>query len=1115
MDLAELGIVFISEGADAAIAKMEEFQAASAEVVQTDDQRVRAAGKVATATASLSDQITRSIIAYNGSKAATYEWQATLLGANKELAEQIELLKTLEQMEQLATQTAKELASEEQKAAAAAKKAAADMEKAERAKWDAIVATAERRAADVRMYTEQEAQRVAAAKKAEQDIADAKHKALYDAMGERQRMLNLYIQQEKERVAEEAKAAKQIVDTEAKAAKDAERIAEQKAISEIAWAHKSRDEQIRTKKQIAEYRAGGVGEATIASTFGPAAVNSMIKPVETLAHKWEEVSFANGRARTELVVIAHEMLQGRFSRVPASMMVLAENGSFLEVALSGVGMAIMGVVVAGAALSIYMVKGLLEQKAMADALIMTGNFAGTTAGAMDDMAHSIGKSNGSIAIAADVVTRLAASGRFTVDGMRVVATAVTGMAWAANLGEKEVDGLVKQFESLQVQSSANSRFTDNISKSLLQLDQQYHFLSTSVLANVLALEKEGNQKEASRVATEALADATKTRTQEMLDNLGLLEKAWNSVKKEIGDAKAAAMSFGKKDTVEMRIASATARIAELTKPSTTDNPGQGLLNDLIFNRAGKLKEAQDDLNQANREAIRINDRAVEQAAFAMAQTEGNIGLARLDAEATKSRTGNVELYITKVKALRSELTKVNESPTSTQDQKDKAANDFQVTLARYQQDLEGRKPTAARLSVADNIESDIAKFNQATIDITNNLDKQTAAQRFQSIELVKAQNAYKIGTLDAKGLAKAIMDIEDAVEKRNKAEALNDDQKMLLAWQKQMNKEADDAAAKNDRLATAYEGLDAAAKDYVKTLQEQSELRISGIGQGTENRNDITALITIDNKYAKAKQEIEKQSAADGEYWSQKKLDLAKEKYEQEVDIYKKTRDAMKEADRSFVVGSLEAYSNYMTDVANVGKHAEALTTKLLKGMEDNLVSFVQHGKLDFASLRDSIIADLIRIQIQSTMTGPFALFMKTLMSPTKGAGIGGSPIDSAFAPVPSANGNVFGTRAFADGGTFTNSIVSSPTAFRFAEGGSFRNGIMGEAGPEAVMPLSRGSDGSLGVRVNGGGAGQTVNITINATVGSVASKEDVVQGMKIVANQIAAKQARSMAYGG
>jgi lambda family phage tail tape measure protein len=76
---------------------------------------------------------------------------------------------------------------------------------------------------------------------------------------------------------------------------------------------------------------------------------------------------------------------------------------------------------------------------------------------------------------------------------------------------------------------------------------------------------------------------------------------------------------------------------------------------------------------------------------------------------------------------------------------------------------------------------------------------------------------------------------------------------------------------------------------------------------------------------------------------------------------------------------------------------------------------------------------------------------------------------------VPSAKGNVFdtGLQTFAKGGMFTNSVVASPTLFKFAQG----TGLMGEAGPEAIMPLKRDSNGNLGVRAGGGG---NVDVVVN-----------------------------------
>lgn len=86
------------------------------------------------------------------------------------------------------------------------------------------------------------------------------------------------------------------------------------------------------------------------------------------------------------------------------------------------------------------------------------------------------------------------------------------------------------------------------------------------------------------------------------------------------------------------------------------------------------------------------------------------------------------------------------------------------------------------------------------------------------------------------------------------------------------------------------------------------------------------------------------------------------------------------------------------------------------------------------------------------------------------------------------ANGAYFsnGVAAFGMGGTFANSIVSSPTLFKYAKGGALATGVMGEAGPEAVMPLTRGPNGKLGVSGYGGGGNVSVVVNVDASGSSV-----------------------------
>jgi len=82
------------------------------------------------------------------------------------------------------------------------------------------------------------------------------------------------------------------------------------------------------------------------------------------------------------------------------------------------------------------------------------------------------------------------------------------------------------------------------------------------------------------------------------------------------------------------------------------------------------------------------------------------------------------------------------------------------------------------------------------------------------------------------------------------------------------------------------------------------------------------------------------------------------------------------------------------------------------------------------------------------------------------------------------AKGGVISAPALA---AYSNSIVAKPTLFPFAKGGAFRLGLMGEAGPEAIIPLRRDPGGRLGVDASGFGARpQTINnITVHAPPGS------------------------------
>jgi lambda family phage tail tape measure protein len=161
------------------------------------------------------------------------------------------------------------------------------------------------------------------------------------------------------------------------------------------------------------------------------------------------------------------------------------------------------------------------------------------------------------------------------------------------------------------------------------------------------------------------------------------------------------------------------------------------------------------------------------------------------------------------------------------------------------------------------------------------------------------------------------------------------------------------------------------------------------------------------------------------------------------------------------------------------------------KGMEDAIVNFTKTGKLSFKDMINSFLEGLLRYEIQQQQIALFSsmgmggglarLFMSAVGLSTPGASSGFTPstmgpVDYSIPPPKLAKGGVFdaGLTTFAKGGMFTNSIVNEPTLFKFARG----TGLMGEAGPEAIMPLKRDSQGNLGVRAGGGGS--KVDVVVN-----------------------------------
>ena len=156
-------------------------------------------------------------------------------------------------------------------------------------------------------------------------------------------------------------------------------------------------------------------------------------------------------------------------------------------------------------------------------------------------------------------------------------------------------------------------------------------------------------------------------------------------------------------------------------------------------------------------------------------------------------------------------------------------------------------------------------------------------------------------------------------------------------------------------------------------------------------------------------------------------------------------------------------------------------------------MAFASTGKLSFSDMVNSMISDIIRLTVRTSITGPLAgalgSGLSNLFSDWSTNIKFNNLADSIVAgATPSAHGNILSGAGIS---SYSNSIVSEPTLFGFDRLTPFaRGGIMGEAGPEAVMPLVRTSGGNLGVRAEGVGTSPQINIQVINQTGTNATAE-------------------------
>lgn len=281
-------------------------------------------------------------------------------------------------------------------------------------------------------------------------------------------------------------------------------------------------------------------------------------------------------------------------------------------------------------------------------------------------------------------------------------------------------------------------------------------------------------------------------------------------------------------------------------------------------------------------------------------------------------------------------------------------------------------------------------------------------------------------------------------------------------------------------LKELYDGRLLTERDYLvarHTLQqdmarERLKAEADAIAAPRQNiAGDVDPSVQLSNQLAQ-------QQAQYQAYYQQGYID--KQRYEQLMQAAtQESTDAQYQQAMNLYAGQSHINKLQIGLVDTMRERSTNMLTGLLTGTQtfkDSMVGL-------FSSLTQSIVQSLIEMAAQALLT-------KTILSSFMSFGGGAAGAGNNPGAVPmfaNAKGGVYSSPSLS---AYSGQVVSQPTTFAFAKGA----GLMGEAGPEAIMPLKRGADGSLGVRAMGApqqtAAAPIVYITIEGG-GNVSTQAD------------------------
>ncbi|HHO8112834.1 TPA: phage tail length tape measure family protein, partial [Pseudomonas aeruginosa] len=669
---------------------------------------------------------------------------------------------------------------------------------------------------------------------------------------------------------------------------------------------------------------------------------------------------------------------GEIARGADAAAVSANNARTAMTGLSGAGsaFAIVGVAAAaaGVALAAAYEKGRSEATELNKAIILTGNYAGTSAGQLSAMAAAIAKANGTQYEAVAVLSEITATGKFTVDQIELVASTAIAMQDATG---KAVSETVAEF----------SKLAEDPVRASQQLNEKYHYLTASVYEQITALNQQGDTLGAAQLAMDAYGQAMDERASQIVENLGTMERAWKTV---AGVAKGAwdeMLGVGRAETPEERL-------EQLTKGQAFQ-PGRAVASGAVFGPLGWFNE----LRKAYQRSSMSDDERGKQFTDALQEIQD---------EGEKAQKARLDRYL-EDEAIRGQqsMDRLLETVRTNKEKRDKLNRELDRSIAAIQatnpkdERLRPENIAAARRAIDEKYKDPKTPKGPSTP-----LDQSTVTEAKNQLDQLQADYRNAEQNLQAQQRA-GLLSYADYVARRSELIRQNKDQ-VTAAYQAEIqslealrSKSTTTAAQRigldqkiadaRNNMVKAQKKSDAdleilqineqgrlkkqaqAVKAYADALQQQQDaLALQGeraaaaVGMGAQQRRLFEQRGNLDDRFTQQRLDLASQYGDGSRGMSldeyNDKLQKLQANHAAMTEQLQRNYAALQVAQADWTNGARSAFADYLDSARNVAGQTYDLFSNAMSGLENSVVSAVTTGKASLDDFLRTLAADSARM---------------------------------------------------------------------------------------------------------------------------------------------------------